>query len=331
MHRQHVSKITNVTDTVTRKTMPLLAPIGLPVAGAHRVEAHVLDGREVRVVVADWQAPDSVDCWPVHEPDLANDFAKVTDERSLQEFNGRYGLLGYQDLYRSEMKRRKEIWRGDPVPWALAHAKVASGILASVGIIDDVRTDKVKLSKGTLPALLRALLNQFGTMGLESLFEGDPRRFVGFVWRPPESLVDASEPRSYTKFSSRWKNDPIGTAYLVLSWVLNRYIRRIRFEFVSLDYGGRFFGLPNAGAPRLGVEIRWDALLQVVYWKLAEAVGGAFRQCPRCGLLFPMSTAKDVYCSKRCADAARSKKHRDKKKAELQRGYRRSNRAHARR
>ena len=110
------------------------------------------------------------------------------------------------------------------------------------------------------------------------------------------------------KFSSRWGNDPIGTAYIALTWVLNQYIRRVRFEFASLDYERRFFGMPSEG-PRFGLEIRWDTLLEVIYWQLGERVGGAFRVCPICRLTFP-ATGKQIFCSKKCADVARQRRHR---------------------
>src|SRR5882762_8578230 len=76
------------SEKVTAKVMPLLRPQGLQVAGSYRAEAHVLDGRKVRVVVPEWNAPGQRDCWPVMEPRLAEDFAAVTDERSLVEFVG---------------------------------------------------------------------------------------------------------------------------------------------------------------------------------------------------------------------------------------------------
>jgi hypothetical protein len=314
MPRQHDSIFENVMDTVTHKPMPLLTSFGVPVAGAHRIETQLLDSRKIRVIVADWRAPKPVTYWPVLDPDLASAFSQVTDERSLQEFNGRYGLLGYDRQRPAAILHRKDAWGGDPVPWALAHAGVTSGILGAVDVINDVRSHKVELNDRTISALLRALLNQFGKMGLEPIFEDDPRRFAGFRWKPPEALVDSRGFILRKKFSSFWANDPIGTAYYVLSWILNQYIRDVRFEFVSLDYEKRFFGMPESGPPRFGLQIRWDTLLQVIYWKLAESVGGAFRQCPRCRRIFPMDTGKDLYCKKRCGDAARSKKYRERRK-----------------
>lgn len=267
-------------------------------------------------MVADWQTGAMGDVWPVFEPDLASDFARVTDERSLREFNGRYGSLGYHLLHTAEMWRRKETWQGDPVDWALAHAAVAAAIRGVISVINDVRSSKVKLNNKTVPTLLRALLSDFEKMGLEGVYEGEPRRFTGFVWEPPEALVVHSEPPLKTKFSARWIGDPIGTSYHVLSWVLNWYIGRIRFEFVSLDYAQRFFGMSESGPPRFGLELHWDSLLQVIYWQLAESVGGAFRQCRRCGRIFPLLKGKELYCNLNCGAAARSKKHRDKRREE---------------
>jgi hypothetical protein len=296
--------------------MPLLASYGLPVAPIHRIEKHRLDGRNVRVVVADWQSGERGTNWPVLEPHLASDFARVTGEPSLRKFNGRFGLLGYHRLHDAEMLHRKETWRGDPVLWALAHADVAAGILRAVDIINEVRSGKQKLNDRTIPFLLRTLLSEFRRMGLKAVFEGKPRHFTCFVWRPPEAVVSRRDFLLRKTFSSLWATDPIGTAYHVLSWVLNQYIRRVRFEFVSVDYERRFFGMTGSEPPRFGLELRWDALLEVIYWKLAESVGGGFRQCRRCGRIFPMDTGKDLYCNERCCDAFRSKKHRDKKRRE---------------
>src|SRR5262249_45928190 len=139
---------------------------GLPVAGAHQVEKRTLDGVEVDVMSADWQLQVRGDCWPVHEPNLAEDFARVGDGRSLQEFNDRYGLLGYHRLHEVEMLHRNETWQGDPVPWALAHARIAAGILEAVRIIDQVREGKPKLTVQQVPFLLRTFFGEFKKMGL---------------------------------------------------------------------------------------------------------------------------------------------------------------------
>jgi len=310
----HNSTYANVTYTVTQKTMPLLASHGLTVAAAHRIETHTLDHRKVRIAVADWNSGPQRDCWPLHETRLTEDFARITDEASLLDFNGRYGLLGYDWLHRAaEVLGSSEAWRGDPVCWALAHARVAAGIAGVVEIINDVRSGKVDLAK---PSLVRALFSQFKKIGLESIFTaGRPRRWEGFTWARPEALVNQSESPLRKRFSANWGQDPIGTAYFVLAWVLNQYVQTVRFEFASLDFAARFFGMEKAGPPRFGPELRWNALLQVIYWQLAEDVGGAFRQCRRCGRVFPMRTGKDEFCDPRCGAASRSKRYRDRKKA----------------
>jgi len=310
MRTHHNSTSANVTDTVTHKTLPMLASYGLPVAGEYRIETRKLDGQKVPVVVAQWKVPASDDCWPVYEAHLAEDFARITNEVSLQEFNSRYGLLGYHRLNESEMLRRDETWHGDPVPWALAHARVAAGILDVTAIINDVRAAKKKLDRNSLIGLLRALLCEFGKMGLERVFAvGPSRRWEGFTWTTPESFVSRTKFQLQKRFGSNWGSDPIGTAYYVLAWIINQYIRHVRFEFISLDYFARGFGMTES-VPRFGPELRWDAMIQVIYWQLAEQVGGAFQRCLRCGLIFPMRSGKDKYCSPRCSDAMRSKKYR---------------------
>ncbi len=308
MGNHDISTLETVTETVTQKTMPLLASQGLAVAGAYRIEKRVLDGSKVSVLVADWQQGEVRDCWPIREQSLVEDFAQVTDSQSLLVFNGRYGLLGYHRLHEVEMLHRNETWQGDEVPWALAHAAIAAGILEVIEIIDEVRQDKRKLTVRALPFLLRTFFWEFEKMGLRVKLRRKPFPLTVLEWRQPETMMSESYSPFRKKFSSRWGNDPIGTAYLTLTWVLNQYIRRVRFEFASLDYGRRFFGMQARG-PRFGLELRWDALLEVIYWQLGELVGGAFRVCRGCGLTFP-ATGKQIYHSKKCADATRQRKHR---------------------
>jgi hypothetical protein len=326
MRTHHASHFENVTQSVTRRgaqnTMPLLISLGLPVAGAFRIETHTLDHRKVRVMVPDWQMPDRGDCWPLREPRMVEDFAGISDEASLQEFNEQYGLLGFHLLHGYEMRRRRETWRGDPVPWALAHARIAAGILGATRIISDVRSGKVTLNDRSIGPILRALIGEFKKMGMESTFvAGPPRRWEGFTWTPPEGLVGRAKFQLRKRFTAFWKSDPIGTTYFVLAWVLNQYIRHIHLEFASIDYERRIFGL-TASEPRFGLHLYWHTLLPVIYWQLGERLGGAFRQCRRCGKIFPMRAGKDLFCGRRCGNASRSKAYRDKKK----RGKRRKRR-----
>jgi hypothetical protein len=312
------SDFANLTDNLTRHTaqrvLPLLASYGLPVAGAYRIEWHSLDHQKVRVVVAAWNLSGKSDCWPVLEPHLAEDFAGITAEGALRDFNEHYGLLGYHLLHQADMQRRNETWQGDPVDWALAHARIAAGILGATGIINDVRSGKEELNDRSVGYLLRALLSEFEKMGLESMFAaGPPRRWEGFTWTTPEALASRSKFQLRKRFSARWGNDPIGTAYHVLSWVLNQYIRSVRFEFVSIGYAARFFELTES-EPHFGPELRWDALLQVIYWQLAERLGGAFRKCRGCGRVFAVDEPKQIFHSTKCGDAFHSREHRKRKK-----------------
>ena len=211
MHHLEKSTFANGTDTGTGTGTRelLLASQGLPVAGAHRIEKRVLDGSEVSVVIADWQVEVRGDCWPVRERTLAEDFAQVTGVESLLEFNGRYGLLGYHRLHGVEMHHRGETWQGDPVDWALAHARIAAGILGAVEIINKVRDDKRKLTVRAVPFLLRTLFREFEKMGLTVKLQREPPLTV-LEWRRPETMMSESHSLFQKKFSSRWGNDPIG-------------------------------------------------------------------------------------------------------------------------
>jgi hypothetical protein len=308
MAMQHLYDYSKVTPQVTTP----LASYGLPVAGRHHVEDRTLDGCSIRVVVPDWTAGEDY-CWPVHEPHVVEDFARVRDEQSLLRFNDYYGLLGYNDICQAEMPPGKEDLQGDPVDWALAHARVAAGMLGAIRIIGDVRSGRVKLH--SLAALHRALGTQFEKIGLRGIFAGEPHRCTGFAWSRPEALLTGSKEEIEQRFFPRWQDDPIGTAYRILAWILNFQIARIHFEFISYGHHAPFLG-GTEPEPRFGLELRWKVLLQVIYWKLAEHVGGAFRQCPKCGLVFPMRTPKDRFCSRRCLDAFKSKEWRDRKRKE---------------
>jgi len=311
-HLYHYKKVTQ------RVTTPL-ASYGLPVAGRHDIEDRTLEGGSVRVVVPDWTTGEDY-CWPVHEPHLVEDFARIRDEQSLLRFNDYYGLLGYKDICQAETPHGKEDLGGEPVDWALGHARVAAGLLGAISIIADVRSGIVKLQ--SLPALHRALNRQFEKIGLRDIFAEQPRRWIGFAWSRPEALLTASKQEIEQRFFPRWEDDPIGTAYRVLAWILNSQIAQIHFEFIFYGHHTPLLGATEP-EPRFGLELRWKALLQVIYWKLAEHVGGAFRQCPKCGLVFPMRTPKDRFCSRRCLDAFKSKEWRDRKRKEREQKKRR--------
>ncbi|MGB2645890.1 MAG: hypothetical protein WBF09_08900 [Candidatus Acidiferrum sp.] len=313
MPTHHNLRLANVTHTVTRKTLPLLANYDVWVAGAHQIEVRQLEGRNVRVVIADWKHDRRANCWPASERSLSKEFSQVTDERSLLEFSNRYGLLGFHKLHKAEMLGRDETWEGDPCDWALAHARIASGIYGAIDLFNDVRNRKLKLDDRTTASLLRTLFREFEKMGLSANRPRKTRVLPFFEWRHPEMKVSENSPPLRWGFISRWSKDPIGTAYRVLSWVLNHYIRRIHFEFESSDYAQRVFGMPSEG-PRFGLELRWDALIEVIYWQLGERIGGSFRACRRCGRTFPMPTGKTLYCSRECGDALRSQRYRDNKK-----------------
>jgi hypothetical protein len=52
------------------------------------------------------------------------------------------------------MLQRNETWQGDPIPWALAHARIAAGILYAVEIINQVRETMGKGSHRNQPSPL---------------------------------------------------------------------------------------------------------------------------------------------------------------------------------
>jgi hypothetical protein len=296
--------------SVTQQIPPLLASHSLAVADAYRIEERALNGQSLEVVVEKWTTRGQ-DCWPLREPLLVEDFAGVTGETSLRQFNEKYGLLGYHVLHAGDMGR--ENWRGDPVRWAVAHARIAASILGVVEIISDVRLGHRRRST---ESLVRSLLQEFREMKLKVIATREPSLLCELRWKTPEALI-SNRDGLRLPFSSRWGNDPIGTAYRVVSWVLNNYVKTIRLGFASVGYAERFFRLTKAPA-RFGPELNWSSLLEVIYWRLAECVGGAFRQCPRCGSVFPTKASgsgrPSEFCSTRCGNAERQQRRRDRRK-----------------
>jgi hypothetical protein len=230
------------------------------------------------------------------------DLGAVHDEASLLAFTKRYGLLGYQ-----KARRSGEILNGDPVHWALAHARIIEGGLGILGIISDVRSGRVRLDGRSSLALARAIEAQFKKMGLSGPVEVPLLPKVHLVKVPPEVLPDENNLASGIGFRD-WEHDPIGFAYLVLTKLINLQIKGINYQFDSFDHA-----TPETDR-QFGLELCWDALVHVVYWKFAERLDGEFRQCQHCGRVFPMRTGREKYCSMACLNVIKCRNYRARKR-----------------
>ncbi|MCL6566737.1 MAG: hypothetical protein K6U09_09990 [Acidobacteriia bacterium] len=287
---------------VSREVSHLLANDPWPVAGSYHIETQTRQRQRIRVVVPDWRAPGADACWPVLEPRLVEDFGAVRDEASLLAFTKRYGLLGYE-----EARRSGEGLNGDPVGWALGHARIIEGGLGILGIISDVRSGRVKLDDHSSLALARAIEAQFKKMGLRGPVEEPMLPKLHVVKLPPEVLPDKDDLAFSIGFRD-WECDPIGCAYTVLTTLINDQIKAINYKFQS------FHRVTPEAEHKFGLELHWNALLHVVYWRFAERLGGEFRQCGHCGRVFPMRTGRDRYCSPSCLNVIKCRNYRARKR-----------------
>jgi hypothetical protein len=279
------------------KMLPLVSPyFGWSVAESYRIEDRPLCGREVRVVVPQTGAWTRV-CRPGQEDRLVEDLAAVADEKSLLAFSVRYGLLGFDRLHREEMRQRKEHWAGDPVLWALSHARFVSAILSVTEIINDVRSGRVTLNDDTAPKIAEALAAEFRKAGVKGpLKEAAPEEHLFEYALPGDQGIRRV-------WVGDWERDPFGGAYTLLTELINPNIRGVHYEFIPRGQNAE---------TELGTRLRWNGLLEVVYWQLAERVGGEFRLCPRCARVFPAS-GRRKYCSTQCMNIVRCRNYRVRK------------------
>lgn len=281
------------------KVLPMVSPsFGWSVAESYRFENQKVLGRKVRVIVPNsWASSHS--CRPGLEPRLLNDFAGVVNEKLLVKFVERYGLLGYGRMHRDQMSDRKE--KGDPVSWVLAHARVVRGLLRILEIMDDVRSKRVPLN-GSTP-LARTFESVFKEMDIAGPTQDVQPNSVYF------NLVSPEGERKV--WVSDWKSDPIAGVYVLLTELINPQIRGVHYEFLS---SSRF----ERTESKLGVRLRWSALIEVIYWLLAERVGGEFRQCSLCARVFPVSDPREKFCSGSCMNKVRCRNYRARKKSKKQ-------------
>jgi uncharacterized C2H2 Zn-finger protein len=303
MDVQHFSSGSKVSHSVSSEISP---SFGWVVAGSYVIERVKLHAGEIRVVTPDWGALGGTTCRPGLKPHLLQDFAACSDEQSLLNFIGRHGLLGFRRMYPSDPDGAS--WKGDPVIWALGHAQIVSGVMRVSEMIRDVRAGRVLLNDKSAKRVADSLAAAFRHIGMKGP-NPDPQPFsVTFDFLRPQFLGD-EECRS-TKWVYDWERDPVGGSYVLLAWLINPMIKGIHYGFSEPEPGEWLD--PSA---KLALDLSFDSLIEVIYWRLAGHLGEGFLRCKRCGRVFP-AQGRRLYCSDECLNKSKCKKYRDKKRDE---------------
>jgi hypothetical protein len=196
--------------------------------------------------------------------------------RALLRFVRTYGHLGRTDLETPPWREIKEAGReqwvsGDPVVWALAHASNVHEILTLAGALAHKRSTKA------LQAYLEARQRSLATF---------PRAESVPTLAPPWSVpLDAASTdlrAALAKPNSEGRRaalERIGQRLLV---------QRLDPNLARVD---------RVYDPGRGVSLfRFRALIQVIYWQLADRFGKVpIRQCA-CGLWFFSADPRQKYC-----------------------------------
>ena len=291
---------TTVTDGVTAAE-----PRWWTIDGPYRISKQALGGSKGRVVSpVEYVGRTSVIASGL--TDIVTAIARVHDETSLLGFANQYGLLGFSIAQERANDARRR-WHGDPVSWALAHARIVAAI---VDIRDMLGQVGRALGSGSaldlrnvpsVPGLWESFSAQFRKMGIA--LDRD-----GFTWTSPENSRNAV-------VMPNWRDDLVGTTWNILALIINPRIRETHFEMVI--HRQHFV---DAGEIRmqLGLRLHCATLLDAIYWKLAGMLGD-FRSCPVCGRVFSVRDPRQEYCSTQCGAKARQRRLRSKRKTKRRR------------
>ncbi len=169
---------------------------------------------------------------------------------------------------------------GDPVPWVLAHSVQVRAVRDLLDIIRRARIGEWK------PGQLRRPIGHAASMaGVHLPGEqrtGKERRFFDTV---------------------HWPGNPIRTAYEVVASLINPQIRGIYYALASDEE------IP-------GLFLHFRALVEMLYWHLAQKLKGEWRRCKRldCPVWFqvdePRRGPKRKYCSTRCKETDKKRRKR---------------------
>jgi hypothetical protein len=287
------------------------------------------DSSKGRVIVPVWDAaskPGARGLYrPALEPQLVEDFAAVEGAESLKAFALRYGLLGYRQLHPPREDEEEGPWV-DPVAWSLAHARTVAGALGVIRLMDAVRNREIIVDdESSRKAVAPVFANEFHRAGLKGPHNKDtPPGWVAFRYLNPEkAIVGSDDDLRRTVWIYGWENDPIRGAYSLVAWLVNPGIKEVRYELACSACDSPPSGKPLHDA-ELGIGLVFDALLSVIYLRLAErAMNGEFRHCKECGRVFP-AKGKQLFCGPACANRRFSREFRKSHRDELNERRRRT-------
>jgi len=219
---------------------------------------------------------------PAVDAGLVDAFRKVRDEAALKNFETQFGSLGQTAMIEPEQR-----WGGgDHVKWALEHAKVVRAIWNLVGIIEEVKRGATSAA-GSRKALKRAMSDAgYCIVGEQPMSTATERRFV---------------------WDQDWQLRPTQTAYRVAAALINEQICGIHYSLNTRDE------VP-------GLFLQFRALIEIIYWHLADRFKGEWRHCkrPDCGEFFPVVSGrrgpKNEYCTPRCRNTDKKRRNRERKR-----------------
>ena len=216
--------------------------------------------------------------WELYNPfnvtNLPNALAKVDGENALLSFIQDHGLLGYSGL--AEDPRGP--FEGDPISWALEHARAARLALRLIQAKDS--NEKT-----------RSLLEQsLATAPLNLAIPSAPENAVatGHLW--PVGI----EHRFILYQHSQY------IAPQVIAFLVNANTKGVRRQ---LAYDGKI----------LQSQLAARALIEVIWYRLGEMAVSAWhdqatalRTCKECGLLFTVTDRRQQFCPKATVPGTRA-------------------------
>lgn len=221
---------------------------------------------------------------PFAEYELPTQLARIaTGELSPEEFAGRFGLLGYDRLLRPTQIARalagdvsvtelsKQLSRddakrkgGDPVEWILAHSRTVGLCLDLIGAFEGGD-------------------NYLIVETVETVARGGQAARGPYAW----GLIVAGLPDKFTKHTL--KIHPQGHAAIARGWLSN---------FITDNIAGIRRRLQeDAYGSRLASYFGFGAMIQTVYWQLADTIErGGIRRCRSCQRFFLARDKRQQYC-----------------------------------
>lgn len=198
---------------------------------------------------------------PLKTPELPTELQRVaTGNLSPIEFAGQFGLLGYRNLTGYQQHE------GDPLDWVVAHARTVHFCLQFIGMLqEDASEEEIRYELEQFPDGPYALL--------EKIIEIDLR-------------CDISPPKNETEKKLR--------GHVKASHVAR--IEVCKFVSYNIERVGRRL-LTDRFATKIDSYISFHAMIEAVYWQLADRIeGGGVRRCLACKQFFVARDKRQQYC-----------------------------------